>query len=1028
MKRTLIVCVSMLVVAVNAPTLGATSVQNVTSPNQIYFPPVRRSAAKPARATARTQSGATSGTKLQRPSLSRRSNQQGPTGKARLPRPRANSNLTVAKIGLFSATQIPAGGGLDQSGQYPTVRGDFNGDGKPDFANIVRVYSSSPGWTSSVSVVLGNGDGTFNPAILTPVQVSEFMVGDVNGDHKDDIIILHQVDWQHAMATFDVLISNGDGTFTPGNSYSITSNPLAGATLADVNADGVLDLVAADQASPGNVWTLLGNGDGTFQTPTFVSLGGTPAVFPPLYLTFADLNGDGMLDIALINGDGGELQVYLATSATSFAPPASYMTVDGHLNSGGLTAGDLTGDGKPELLVPNETDDDITVYKNNGDGTFQIGQYYAGALSATPGGTVADVCPYAVTVADVNSDGNADVISTNTCSSDITVLLGNGDSTLRIPSVGYAIGGYPTTSAIVADFDGDGRPDIVVGDNEFSLVYMRGYGDGTFGAALNYYSPIADGGHAYGVTIASGDFNGDGNEDFVVGNTGDPTVGITVFLSRTDGSLLPGVNYGTGDGNYESVAVADFDQNGKLDIAVADVTGGVVRIFNGVGDGTFTTGGKFTTDSSATWPVAIVAGDFNHDGYPDIAAVNYFSKNVGILLNDQNGGFVLSANYSLSGYPVYPSNIVAASLRGNSTLDLILPLAGRASVAVLSGNGDGTFLPEGDLALDGFPMDVAVGDLNQDAKPDLAVTVGSNGIDVVLGNGDGTFQTPQLFVSSLQDVRGDLPLTSNVKILDIDGDGKPDLVYTNPEFGTVGILYGRGDGTFDAPAEFPAGGYAWGLATADLNQDGAPDVVVAGDNFAGVTVLLNANGAGVQPGFTLSSSTSSAVVTAGNAANFDLTLASRNRFSGAVTFACARLPAGASCTFSPQSPRLEGNQQASVHLTISTAALAIIRSKSDVKPVPRLQSQIASLGSIGIFAFVLAKFKKHKRLVPGTARLIILCMVLSLVGCGSPKSPSIRNAGVTPGTYVVLVTATGTTENSGGHSASRTLYLNLTVR
>src|SRR6185437_15242571 len=113
-------------------------------------------------------------------------------------------------------------------------------------------------------------------------------------------------------------------------------------------------------------------------------------------------------------------------------------------------------------------------------------------------------------------------------------------------------------------------------------------------------------------------------------------------------------------------------------------------------------------------------------------------------------------------YPVYPSNIAAGGLTGSGNIDLLVPLM-NSSVAILSGNGDGTFSAQPDLIVDDVPGDIAIHDLNGDGNPDLAVTLLA-GIDVVLGNGNGTFQTPQAFPTSLQDQRWDSPVTSNVRV------------------------------------------------------------------------------------------------------------------------------------------------------------------------------------------------------------------------------------------------------------------------
>jgi hypothetical protein len=956
---------------------GSSNLQSVSSQNQFHFQP------KGSRAKAGDKLNAAGNPNLHRggqPGASAPSNQNQAGNSARAHSARRHTaNPPTGKIGFVSATQIPAGGGT----YWPALAGDFNGDGKKDVATIVENYVSSS-WIPYISVVLSKGDGTFQATVLTPILGNDFsaqiVVGDVNGDKKDDIIVAHQNGYGGCISScFDVLISNGDGTFTLGTNYAITSNYFAGGILADVNGDGKLDVIVVDQAFPANVWTVLGNGDGTFQSSTSVALSGNAGY----NVVFADFNGDGLLDLADNDYGSGQVTVYLATSATTYANGVSYTTSDNVYNACSITAGDLTGDGKPEIVTANCSVGNISVYANKGDGTFNTAAYYNAAYDTPPGltGIVADVYPYAVTIADVNRDGKADVISTNYYGGDVTILLGNGDGTLQSATMGYAVGGFPYSPAIVADFNGDGLPDIVVPDEEYSLVYMKGYGDGTFRAGVDYYSQITDNGYPNSLGIATGDFNGDGIPDFVIGNCCDGTVGITVFLSRPDGSMQPGVNYSAGNLYY--VAVEDFNGDGKLDIAATNYDLGIVQIFNGAGDGTFSIGSTFATDASSTNPQGLVAGDFNHDGHPDLAVQNSNGQNVGILINDGTGGFLAPVTYPLSTYNSY--GLATADLNGDGKLDLAVPLYNGSAIAILLGNGDGTFQAEPDLTTEANPEAVVIADLNGDGKPDLAATTNSGqDIDVVLGNGDGTFQTPVAhYISSLQDFTLDLPRPTYIQAADIDGDGKLDLVYTNTRYGTVGVLFGAGNGLFYDPVEYPSGGQASGLVIADVNQDGAPDVVTANKSFSGVTVLLNSNGSATKANYTVSAAPSIATVTAGSSAAFTLTVTPSNHYNGTVTFSCGLLPSLATCTFNPASVVLDGSTPVTVQLTVTTAAV----SASLQGPIHGNSTLLASLGTMGLFAMMLAgSFKKRNRGMGIVLGMLILTMTFSLVGCGGSSS------------------------------------------
>jgi Bacterial Ig-like domain (group 3)/FG-GAP-like repeat len=787
----------------------------------------------------------------------------------------ANPSPSPSQIGFLSATQIPAGGGAYSA--FPAVMGDFNGDGKQDVATMVNTDANKV-FEEDISVLLSNGDGTFtNKLTKTPYTnpvLNPLWLGDLDGQNGDDLIVGIQATATTG-ASVDVWLGNGDGSFTFSQNYPLTGVNVDIVWGTVTLLGGQQSFVAVDANAPGNVWTLAGNGDGTFQAATSVAIVGQlatsdPQIRPGLFnpIAFGDFNGDGILDFAGPAVTTNRIKVYTGTGS-GYNAPAALTTSDTVYHSCYLAAGNLSGHPTElDLVAANCYDGDLTVYVNKGTGTpplFNQGVY-------SPASLWAGAVPSAVTIADIDGDSNNDVVSSNWQGADITVLLGDGSGVLAAPGLGYAIGGSAhinsaLTSALVGDFNGDGHADAILQDSEFSFVYLQSFGTTppSFLSAVDYQMPVVDLSYSFG--IASGDFNGDKIPDFVVGNgddTGGTTTGITVFKSNADGTLNPGVSYAASGTlttpQLRYVAVADFDGDGNLDIAATDSFNGVVQIFTGNGNGTFNVGPTFSTGAGVS-ALGIAVGDFNGDKKPDLAVVNNAgttSANVAILTNGSTPGSVVFTATQLPNLSTLATEITVADLNNDGKLDLIVPLWGTnatpgTNVAVLLGNGNGTFTAKPDFNL-GFdnPYYATVGDFNGDGKVDIAVTLEDQtnahkqGMAVALGNGDGTFQAASFVstITSSQNSNLDEPFPGYVKAVDLDRDGKLDLVYTNKKYGTVGILYGAGDGTFYDPLEFAAGAKAYGLALADINGDGALDVVTSSNarDFVGVTVLLNTSG------------------------------------------------------------------------------------------------------------------------------------------------------------------------------------------
>jgi Bacterial Ig-like domain (group 3)/FG-GAP-like repeat len=340
--------------------------------------------------------------------------------------------------------------------------GDVNGDGKPDLVvGNCGPPNSCPGGIGSVSVLLGNGDGTFQPAVNYAsggYGAYSVAIADVNGDGKPDIVVANCSSSEEDClggSVIGVLLGNGDGTFEPALTYGLGRYTSESVAVADVNGDGKLDVVAAasygEGYGSGAVAVLLGNGDGTFE----------PAVFYDAFdglatnagsVAVADVNGDGKPDVVVggtcvVGPNCGDLvAVLLGNGDGTFQYAVTYNSDEPSESS--VSVGDVNGDGKPDLLAANQTSGTVGVLLGNGDGTFQpVVTYVAGGLSELGGG------PASVTAIDVNADGKLDLV---VASGGVGLLLGNGDGTFQ-PMVQYDPSGVRIA---VADVNGDGKPDV----------------------------------------------------------------------------------------------------------------------------------------------------------------------------------------------------------------------------------------------------------------------------------------------------------------------------------------------------------------------------------------------------------------------------------------------------------------------------------------------------------------------------------------------------------------------------------------
>jgi hypothetical protein len=719
--------------------------------------------------------------------------------------------LKVEGLGAAAATYVltaqfqPAGAPFRPvslgSPPIALLSDDFDGDGRPDLAVAYGDSSFSDGVYSSsggVRVLLGTGDGTFRETDRVAVggRPVALLSADFDGDGRPDLAVAH-ADSSYSSSEGDppaggvtVLLGEGAGAFRVGSSLSVPGSPEA-LVSGDFGGDGRPDLAVAygnssedDYSLSGGVWVLLGEGAGTFRVGSSLSVPGSPE--------------------ALLSGDFG-------------------------------------GDGRPDLAV---------AYGNSSDDGYSL-------------------------------------------SGGVVVLLRTDDETFQ-DAGGVALAGRPV-ALVSGDFGGDGRPDLAATYENYSspggssflgtVAVLLRTGDGVFQPA----GRVAVEGRP--VALLSGDFGGDSRSDLAVTSAASFSSGVVrVLLGTDDGRLQDGSTIHV-VGSPRGLLSADFDGDGRRDLAVtsnASFSSGVVTVLLGTGAGMFRDGPSIPVMGN---PAALLSADFNGDGRPDLAVAygdSSFSgrespstRGVAVLLGSGAGMFRGGSSIPMGGLP---NVLLSDDFNGDGRPDLAVAYGNYSSsgdqpsssggVLVLLGSGDGTFRVGDRALLGGSPTALLSGDFNGDGRPDFVVTyeiisplgsdVSVSGVAMVfLGTGDGTFSggTPiSVAGRPVALLAGDFDRDGRADDLAV-ASGVPSLPGGGPQdLGVVTVLLGTGTGTFRDVGRVSVSGIPAALLARDFDRDGRLDLAVASgvsppsdggsQDLGVVTVLLGTDAGTFRAGFT----------------------------------------------------------------------------------------------------------------------------------------------------------------------------------
>ena len=605
--------------------------------------------------------------------------------------------------------------------------GDFDGDGRADVATADFAVNR-------VSVLFGKRDGRLTPERRVRVGDGPLSLaaGDLNRDGRADLAVAN-IDG----GTLSILTGRRNRSFRRRRPI-VLGGGIRGVAIADLDRDGRPDLAVANQYRR-RLLTLYRARGGAFRAgrPKRTGRG-------PLAVAAIRLDADRRPDLVTLNR--------LSSSLSTFRNRGKRRFADAHergtgRHPTGIAAADMNGDGRPDVVTSDASFGDVTVHPVGGGGLlagqrFRTGIGAAGVVAAdfdgdgkpdlatadAKNGTVSVLSqlapalgvrlasrhfragrePQFLAVADFNGDRVPDVFAFGDST---TLSFGGGHGGLRAPRT-VKTGGF-VSAAVAGDADGDGKNDLIVADDK-EVWTLRGRGDGTFASSPK--SP----GSFQPYKLVTADMNRDGKLDVLEVRYDDdpdePPNGVSLLLGRGDGTFEPPREV-AGAAASEDAAVADFDGDGLLDVAVRRVRG--LAVAYGAADGSFRVEGIGRLAETDGAESELVAADLNGDGAPDLAVATRPNDELRLFIKRGGvAGFEAPRVIPLADGPIVPR---AADFNGDGITDLAVALFDVGRLAVLSGEGGGDFTPAQLFDVGAYAGSLSIADFNGDDRPDAAI-------------------------------------------------------------------------------------------------------------------------------------------------------------------------------------------------------------------------------------------------------------------------------------------------------------------
>ena len=641
------------------------------------------------------------------------------------------------------------------------------------------------------------------------------------------------------------------GALTAGTNFNAATRnaqPLAVA-LADVTGDKIPDLLLVNSAS-NTIDVFRGLANLGFSATPFESLR-LPAGANADAITVADLNKDGKLDVAVADKGIGAVSVFTNQGSGTFGPATTYTGLNTPV---AIVAADFDGDGRVDLAVANASADflgnsNISILQNNPN---SLGTFLAPKNFATQLGTLTGLA-----VGNLNTDTMPDLVVT--ASNGASVFFNTSAAGAANFVFGELLTSVPTTAVAIGNIDADPSPDIVLTtkNNGGQVLILQNAGGGFFSSP----STFAAGSNP--VAVALGDVNGDSKLDILVAN-GNTLGTVSVLVNQTAGliNFAAPVAYTT-DGTPSGIAL-NFNSSGVVsELVTSNTTGNDATALRANGDGTFIV----SNDQPVlpTPPQAVAYGDLNGDNIPDIvtvtgSALTGLAESVLIQLSNPDGTFQAPININLGTsafFSISPPVVALEDMTGNGLLDIVVTNPGANSISIIANTGNGGFALQPSIPVGANPTAMAFGDFNGDGRLDVAVAHngggGASGITILLNAGNFRFGLPTEIGTGAFNyvgiVAGDfINSTANPGAIDL-------AVLDGSQASQVILFQNNGQGVFTQFLQpFAAGTDGTSIAAADFNADGLLDVVISNEVPAGpggatssfLTTLLGENGVGFE--------------------------------------------------------------------------------------------------------------------------------------------------------------------------------------